>query len=69
MDAALEGADGGMVVTASAVAAQGAAIQAQARDALTRRAEAYRSSQGLEIPIAFLIGTGRKLPSSGTPSF
>ncbi len=57
---------GGMVVTASAVAAQDTAIQAQARDALARRAEAYRSSQGLEIPIAFLIGTGRKLSSPGT---
>ncbi len=52
---------GGMVVTASAVAAQDAATQARARDALARRAEAYRSAQGLEIPIAFLIGTGRKL--------
>ena len=60
---------GGMVVTASAVAAQGAAIQAQARDALARRAEAYRSSRGLEIPIAFLVGMGRKPSSSGTPSF
>lgn len=56
---------GGMVVTANAVAAQDTATQAQARDALARRAEAYRSSQGLEIPIAFLIGTGRKLSSSG----
>lgn len=59
---------GGMVVTASAVAAQDAATQARARDAFALRAEAYRSSQGLEIPIAFLIGTGRKLPSPGTPS-
>jgi hypothetical protein len=57
-----------MVVTASAVAARGAATQAQARHALTRRAEAYHSSQGLEIPIAFLVGRGRKLSSSGTPS-
>ncbi len=60
---------GGMVVTASAVAAQDAVTQAQARDALARRAEAYRSPQGLEIPIAFLISTGRKLSGSGTPNF
>ena len=60
---------GGMVVTASAVAAQDAATQAQARNAVARRAEAYRSAQGLEIPIAFLIGTGRKLSSPGIPSF
>jgi SAM-dependent methyltransferase len=66
IDALWQAGMGGMVVTASAVAAQGTAIQAQARDALARRAEAYRSSQGLEIPIAFLIGTGRKLSSPGT---
>ena len=59
---------GGMVVTTSAVAAQDAATQARARDALARRAEAYRISRGLEIPIAFLVGMGRKLLSLGTPS-
>ena len=43
------------------VTAQDAATQTRARDALARRAEAYRTSRGLGIPIAFLIGTGRKL--------
>lgn len=57
---------GGMVVTAGALAAQDAATQARARNALARRAEAYRSPRGLEIPIAFLIGTGRKLSSPRT---
>jgi SAM-dependent methyltransferase len=51
---------GGMAVTASAVAAQDAATQARAREALARRAEVYRSTRGLEIPIAFLVGTGKK---------
>ncbi len=60
---------GGMVVTASAVSAQDAVTQAQARNALARRAEAYRSPRGLEIPVAFLIGTGRKLPNPETPNF
>lgn len=59
-DALWQAGMGGMVLTASAVAAQSAATQAQARAALARRAEAYRSTQGLQIPIAFLIGTGRK---------
>ena len=51
---------GGMAVTASAVAAQDAATQARAREALARRAEVYRGARGLEIPIAFLIGAGKK---------
>ena len=42
------------------VAAQDAATQARAREALARRAEVYRSTRGLEIPIAFLVGTGKK---------
>jgi hypothetical protein len=51
---------GGMAITAAAIAAQDEATQARAREALARRAEAYRGPNGLEIPIAFLIGTGRK---------
>ena len=51
---------GGMAVPASAIAAQDAATQARAREAIARRAEAYRGPWGLEIPIAFLIGTGQK---------
>ena len=51
---------GGMAVTAAAVAAQDAATQALVRNAIARRAEAYRGPDGLAIPIAFLIGTGRR---------
>jgi SAM-dependent methyltransferase len=51
---------GGMAVTAAAVSAQDAATQARVRDAIARRAEAYRGPRGLDIPIAFLIGVGRK---------
>jgi SAM-dependent methyltransferase len=51
---------GSLAVTASAVAAQDAATQARVRDAIARRAEAYRGPRGLEILIAFLIGAGHK---------
>ncbi|MBL6454873.1 methyltransferase domain-containing protein [Belnapia sp. T6] len=51
---------GGMAVTASAIAVQDAATQARARDVLARRAEVYRGPRGLDIPIAYFIGTGRK---------
>ena len=52
---------GGMAVTAGAIAAQDAAVQALVREALARRVEVYRSPRGLEIPIAFLIGSGQKI--------
>ncbi|HYZ32406.1 MAG TPA: methyltransferase domain-containing protein [Crenalkalicoccus sp.] len=52
---------GGMAIAASAVAAQDATTQARVRDAIARRAETYRTPRGLEIPIAFLIGTGQKI--------
>jgi SAM-dependent methyltransferase len=53
---------GGLAVTAGAIAAQDAATQARACEVLARRAETYRTAEGLEVPIAFLIGTGRKPP-------
>ena len=53
---------GGMAVTASAITAQDAATQARVRDVIARRAEPYyKSPQQLEIPIAFLIGSGQKV--------
>jgi hypothetical protein len=53
---------GGMAVTASAITAQDATTQARVRDVITRRAEPYyKSSRQLEIPIAFLIGSGQKV--------
>jgi hypothetical protein len=52
---------GGMAVTASAITAQDAVTQARVRDAIARRAEPYyKSPPQLEIPIAFLIGSGQK---------
>jgi SAM-dependent methyltransferase len=51
---------GGMAVTASAIAVQSAATQARAREVLARRAEAHRGPRGLEIPIAYFIGSGQR---------
>lgn len=59
-DALWQAGMGGMAVTASALAGQDAATQARARDALARRAEMYRNEDGLRIPVAFFIGSGRK---------
>jgi len=47
-------------VPARAVTAPAAATQARGREAIARRAEAYRGPRGLEIPVAFLVGAGRK---------
>lgn len=62
VDALWQAGIGGMAVTAGAVAAQDAATQARVYDTIARRAEVYRSPLGLEIPIAFLIGSGSKMP-------
>jgi len=51
---------GSFAVTGSAIAHQDAATQAAIRAALERRAEAYRTSAGLNLPIAFKIGAGQK---------
>jgi SAM-dependent methyltransferase len=53
---------GGLAVTAGAITSQDAVTQARAREVLAQRAETYRSLRGLEIPIAYLVGTGRKPP-------
>jgi SAM-dependent methyltransferase len=55
---------GGMAVTGSAIAAQDEATQARAREAIGRRAEAHRGQHGLEIPIAYFVGTGHKHSSA-----
>jgi SAM-dependent methyltransferase len=52
---------GGMAMTASAVAAKDVATQARVREHIARQAEAYRTPEGLAIPIAFLLGAGCKL--------
>jgi SAM-dependent methyltransferase len=59
-DTLWHGGLGSFAVTASAIAHQDAATQAAIRAALERRAEAYRSSAGLNLPIAFKIGAGQK---------
>jgi len=62
IDALWRAGVGGMAVTASAITAQDAATQAQVRDVIARRAKPYyRGPQQLEIPIAFLIGSGQKV--------
>jgi SAM-dependent methyltransferase len=59
LDALWQAGLGGMAVTAGAIAAQDARTQARAKYLLSRRAEAYRTNGGLEIPIAYLVGVGR----------
>jgi len=51
---------GSFALTASAIIHQDKATQAAIRRALERRAAAYRTPFGLELPIAFKIGAGRK---------
>jgi ubiquinone/menaquinone biosynthesis C-methylase UbiE len=51
---------GSFAVTGSAIAHQDAATQSAIRAALERRAEVYRTSGGLNLPIAFKIGAGQK---------
>jgi ubiquinone/menaquinone biosynthesis C-methylase UbiE len=60
VDTLWRGGLGSFAVTASAVAHQDAATQAAIRGALERRAEAYRTADGLKVPVAFKIGAGRK---------
>jgi ubiquinone/menaquinone biosynthesis C-methylase UbiE len=50
---------GSFAVTGSAIAHQDAATQSAIRAALERRAEVYRTSGGLNLPIAFKIGAGQ----------
>jgi 2-polyprenyl-3-methyl-5-hydroxy-6-metoxy-1,4-benzoquinol methylase len=51
---------GSFAVTGSAIAHQDTATQAAIRAVLERRAEAYRTPDGLRLPIAFKIGAGQK---------
>jgi SAM-dependent methyltransferase len=50
----------GSVRTASAVRDQPTGIQLQIRDAFDRLAGAYADDQGLNMPVSFLIASGRK---------
>lgn len=51
---------GSFAVTAAAIAHQNQKTQDAIRAALERRAAAYKTPNGLKIPIAFKIGAGRK---------
>lgn len=59
-DTLWRGGLGSFAVAGSAIVYQNAATQAAIRAALERRAEAYRTSAGLNLPIAFKIGAGQK---------
>ena len=60
VDTLWHGGLGSFAVTGSAIAHQDQATQAAIRAALERRAGAYRTPVGLELPIAFKIGAGQK---------
>jgi SAM-dependent methyltransferase len=60
VDTLWRGGLGSLAVTASAISCQDEATQRVIRDALERRATAYRTPAGLELPVAFRIGSGRK---------
>jgi SAM-dependent methyltransferase len=55
-----EGGLGSLALSASAILHQDAATQAAIKAALERRAGAYKTARGLELPVAFRVGAGRK---------
>jgi len=61
VDTLWRGGLGSFAVTASAILHQDAATQTAIRASLERRAAAYRTPAGLVLPIAFKIGSGRKV--------
>ena len=60
MDALWQGALGSLALTSSLVVFQDPPVQAAIRAAVERRAAAYATPRGLELPIAFRVGKGRK---------
>jgi ubiquinone/menaquinone biosynthesis C-methylase UbiE len=60
IDTLWHGGMGSFALTASAIAHQDKPTQAAIRAALERRAAAYKTSAGLELPVAFKVGAGRK---------
>lgn len=60
IDTLWTGGLGSFALTAAAIAQQDEATQAAIRAALERRAEIYRTTTGLKIPVAFKVGAGRK---------
>ena len=59
-EALWRGALDGLAMTGGAIVHQPEEIRASIRAVFERRAAAYRTEQGLTIPIAFLIGSGSK---------
>jgi SAM-dependent methyltransferase len=60
VDALWNGAIGGMALTSSLIVFQDAPTQAAIRAALERKAAVYKTPKGLELPVAFRVGAGRK---------
>lgn len=60
VDALWRGGLGSFAVTASAIAHQDASTQAAIQASLARRAAAYRTPDGLVLPIAFKIGSAQR---------
>jgi SAM-dependent methyltransferase len=58
-DTLWDGGLGSLALSASAIRHQDAATQAAIKAALKRRAAAYQTARGLEIPVAFRVGSGR----------
>ena len=60
VEALWNGLLGGLALTSSLIIYQDAPTQAAIRAAVERRAAVYKTPRGLELPIAFRIGAGRK---------
>jgi SAM-dependent methyltransferase len=60
VDTLWHGGLGSFALTASVIAHQDKATQAAIRAELERRASSYKTPAGLELPVAFKIGAGRK---------
>lgn len=60
VDTLWRGGLGSLALSASAVLHQDAATQSAIKAALEKRAAAYRTAAGLELPIAFRVGAGRR---------
>jgi len=54
------GGVGGLVLTGSAIRHQGKATQDLIRAAFERRVSYYKSADGLTLPVAFKVGSGRR---------
>jgi SAM-dependent methyltransferase len=59
-EALWKGAIGGMALSSSLIVSQDAATQRQIRAAVERKAAPYLTRRGLELPVAFRVGAGRK---------